>query len=124
MLIEGDALRAAQLPHRKKNCIVPSGERKAGILNLTRRRLTIEDDLILACARTDPDVQRIQDLLERDPDCQEVLSKAERWGLVPLVYASLRQVAPSGRVPTAISERLRHLSHRETIYGAARWTVL
>jgi hypothetical protein len=30
--------------------------------------LMLEDRLILACARTDPDVERVLDLVERGPD--------------------------------------------------------
>src|SRR5262249_22079306 len=82
--------------------------------------LTIQTNLILACARTDPDVQRIRDLVERGPDWQCFLRKTERWGLAPLVYNNLRQAAPPGQVPMAITERLRHLSHRDTTYGIVR----
>src|SRR4051812_5899004 len=87
-------------------------------------RLTLENRLILACARTDPDVERIQDLLEQVPNWQEILRKAERWGLAPLVYASLRQAAPSDRVPKAVTERLRQLYHRDTIHGVAKRQLL
>jgi hypothetical protein len=86
--------------------------------------LTIENGLILACARTDPDVQRIRDLVERGPDWQGILRQAERWGLAPLVYTNLRQAAQSGQVPSAITERLRHLYHRDTTYGLAQREVL
>jgi hypothetical protein len=86
--------------------------------------LTIENGLILACARTDPDAPRIQDMLERGPDWQAILLKAERWGLAPLVYTNLRQAAQSGQVPRAITERLRQLYHRDTIYGVAQRELL
>ena len=86
--------------------------------------LTIENGLILACARTDPDVQRIRDLVERGPDWQAILRKAERWRLAPLLYTNLRQAAQSGQVPKAITERLRHLYHRDTTYGVAQREVL
>jgi hypothetical protein len=86
--------------------------------------LTIENDLILACARTDPDVRRIQDLVEHGPDWQGILRKAERWGLAPLVYTNLRQAAQPGQVPRGTTERLRHLYHRDTAYGVARREVL
>src|SRR5262245_47161534 len=86
--------------------------------------LTTENGLILACARTDTDVQRIEDLLEDGPDWEEVLRKAERWGLAPLVYANLRQASQSGQVPKETIERLRHLSHRDATYGIAQRDVL
>src|SRR5262249_27132206 len=86
--------------------------------------LTTENGLILACARTDPDVQRIEDLLEDGPDWEGVLRRAERWGLAPLVYATLRQASQSGQVPKGIIERLRHLSHRDATYGIAQRDVL
>ncbi len=37
--------------------------------------LTLENRLILACARTDPDVQHIADLVERGPDWQAILQQ-------------------------------------------------
>jgi hypothetical protein len=86
--------------------------------------LTLENCLILACARTDPDAQRIQELLERGPDWQEILRKAERWGLAQLVYTNLRQAAQSGCVPKPVTECLRHFFHRDTIHGAARRELL
>ena len=87
-------------------------------------QLTIENGLILACARTDPDVQRIRDLVERGPDWQTILRKAERWGLAALVYTNLRQAAQPGQVPKATTERLRNLYHRDTTYGIAQREVL
>src|ERR1700755_3356558 len=81
---------------------------------------TLEDRLILACARVDPDAERIAALVGQAPDWEVFLRKTERWGLVPLVDASMKQ---SG-VPTAVAERLRHLRHRETIHGLARFELL
>jgi Uncharacterised nucleotidyltransferase len=86
--------------------------------------LTLENRLLLACARTDPDLERVRALVERGPDWQGILRRAERWGLAPLVYGSLRQVAPSGRVPKPVTERLRHLYHRDAIYGVAKRGLL
>jgi hypothetical protein len=86
--------------------------------------LTIEDGLILACVRMDPDVRQIKDLVERGPDWQAILRRVERWGLAPLVYTSLRQAAPPGQVPRETTEHLRHLYHRDTAYGVARRGVL
>ena len=86
-------------------------------------QLTIGNDLILACARTDPDVRRIRDLVERGPDWETVLRKAERWELVALVYTNLRQAA-GDQVPRTVTERLRSLYHRDTTYDVARRAVL
>ena len=86
--------------------------------------LTLENRLLLACARTEPDVQHIQALVEREPDWQGILRKTERWGLAPLVYTNLRQAAQSGQVPKPVAERLRHLYHRDTIHGVARRELL
>src|SRR5215470_2009713 len=86
--------------------------------------LPLENCLILACARTDPDVQRIADLVQRGPDWQAILQKVERWGLAPLVYTNLRQVVQSGHVPKPVAEHLRHLYHRDVIHGVARRELL
>jgi len=86
--------------------------------------LTIESELILACARTDPDAQRIGDLHGRGPDWRAVVRTAERWRVVPLLHASLRQVDRAGAVPNAVMERLRNLHHRDATYGIARRAML
>src|SRR5215468_2491927 len=86
--------------------------------------LTIEDSLILACARTDPDVQRIRDLLARRPDWQAVLRKVECWRVGPLVHASVRQATETAEVSAAIIERLRHLSQRDTAHEVAQREML
>ena len=86
--------------------------------------LTLENRLILACARTEPDVQHIQALVARGPDWQAILRKTERWGLAPLVYTHLRQAVHSGHVPKPVAERLRHLYHRDTIHDVARRELL
>ena len=85
---------------------------------------TLENRLILACARTEPDVQRLQALVARGPDWQAILRKTERWRLAPLVYTNLRQAVQSGQVPKPVAERLRHLYHRDTIHGVARRELL
>src|SRR5262249_13259043 len=86
--------------------------------------LTSENGLILACARTDPDVRRIQELVERGPDWQSILRKAERWGLGLLVYTNLQRATHPDQVPQAITERLRHLSRLDATYGVAQRQVL
>lgn len=86
--------------------------------------LTLENSLILACARTDPEVPRIEDLVQRDPDWQLVLQKVERWRLAPLVYTNLRAAIRSGHVPPPVAQHLRHLYHRDTIHGVARRELL
>jgi len=86
--------------------------------------LTLENSLILACAQTDPDRQRLQALVARGPAWPQLLRKVERWGLAPLVYTHLRSASRSGQVPTPVTERLRHLYHRDTIHGVAQREVL
>ena len=83
--------------------------------------LTLEDRLILACARTDANVQGVAELVELAPDWGAVVRKAERWGVVPLVDAHLRL---SDRVPKDVAQRLRHLRQHETIHGLARFEML
>jgi Uncharacterised nucleotidyltransferase/Protein of unknown function (DUF5672) len=86
--------------------------------------LTLENSLILACARTDPDGQRIEDLVRRGPDWHAILRRVERWGMVPLVSTNLRQAVHSSQVPIQVMERLRNLNHRDTIHGVARRELL
>src|SRR5215471_14492317 len=86
--------------------------------------LPLENCLILACARTEPDVQRIEDLVQRGPDWQAILQKVERWGLPSFVYTNLRQLIQSGHVPKPVAEHLRHLYRRDTIHGVARRELL
>jgi len=82
--------------------------------------LTLENRLLLACARTKPDTQHLQALVARGPDWQAILRKTERWGLAPLVYTNLQQAIHSGHVPQSVAERLRHLYRRDTIHGVAQ----
>jgi hypothetical protein len=86
--------------------------------------LSLENRLLLACARTDPDVQRVRALVADGPDWQAVLRQAERWGLAPLAYAALRQSDPAGQVPRPVTERLRHLHHRAAMHSAAQRELL
>src|SRR5262245_40349945 len=84
--------------------------------------LTVENRLILACARSDADVQGIEELSGRGPDWQAIMRKAERWGLAPLVYTNLRQA--ERRVPKVVVERLRSLYRGDAIHGVARQELL
>jgi hypothetical protein len=86
--------------------------------------LTLENSVILACMRAEPEVRHIQELVERGPDWQEIARKSEQWGVGPLLYINLRQAVPSGHVPAPVAERLRHLYHREAIHGTARRELL
>ena len=86
--------------------------------------LTLENRLLLACARTEPDVQHIQALVARGPDWQAILRKTEGWGLAPLVYTNLRQAVQAGQMPKEVADRLRYLSHRDTIHDVARRELL
>lgn len=82
--------------------------------------LTIEDRLILACARTDPEAVRVAELVRCGPDWRRIVRKAERWKLVPLVHTNVRQAS----APVAVVERLRHLHHLDATYGLARRAIL
>jgi Uncharacterised nucleotidyltransferase len=86
--------------------------------------LTLENSLILACVRTEPDVQCIHELVERCPDWPVIVRKAERWRVVPSVYLQLRREAQSGRVPGPAAEGLKHLYRRDTIRGVATRELL
>ena len=77
----------------------------------------LEDRLILACARTDPDVSRIENLAALGPVWDEFVRKTQRLGLIPLVHASVRQAAESGDVPKSVSQHLRHLYHRDAVHS-------
>jgi hypothetical protein len=59
--------------------------------------LTLENSLILACLRTEPDLQRIRELVERRPEWPVIVRKAERWRVVPSVYLQLRRGAQLNR---------------------------
>ena len=86
--------------------------------------LTLENSLILACVRTEPDVQRIRELVERCPEWSVIVRKAERWRVVPSVYLQLRRGAQPGRVPGPVAEGLKHLYYRDTIRGVAKRELL
>jgi hypothetical protein len=79
--------------------------------------LNLEDHLILACARTDPDVSSIENMAARGPAWEGFVRKTQRLGLIPLVHTSLRQAAGSGHVPKSVSEHLRHINHREAVHS-------
>ena len=86
--------------------------------------LTLEKFLILACVRTEPDVERIRELVERCPEWPVIVRKADRWCVVPSVYLQLRRGAQSGRVPRPVAEGLKHLYYRDTIRGVAKRELL
>ncbi len=86
--------------------------------------LTLENSLILACVRTEPDVQRIHELVERCPEWPVIVLKADLWRVVPSVYLQLRRGAQPGRVPGPVAEGLKHLYYRDTIRGLAKRELL
>jgi hypothetical protein len=86
--------------------------------------LTLENSLILACLGTEPDVQRIRELVERCPDWPAIVRKAERWAVVPSVYLQLKPDAESGRLPGSAADSLKHLYYRDTIRGVAKRELL
>jgi hypothetical protein len=85
--------------------------------------LSLENRLILACARTATDVDLIQDLVDRGPDWELVLQRAARWRLAPLVYVNVRQAVPFSQVPEPVTSQLRSYCHRATIRSVA-WRKL
>lgn len=87
-------------------------------------RLTLENHVLLACARTDPDLDVIQNLVERGPDWQAIVRRAEHWGIVPLVYTSLRQIDSFDHLPAPVVEHFRHLYRRDTIHSIAQREML
>jgi Uncharacterised nucleotidyltransferase len=86
--------------------------------------LTLENSLILACVRTEPDVQRIRELVERCPEWPVIVRKAEQWRVVPSVYLQLRRAAQGGRVPGPVAEGLKHLYYRNTIHSVVKRELL
>jgi putative nucleotidyltransferase-like protein len=74
--------------------------------------------------RTEPDVQRIRELVERCSEWPVIVRNAERWRVVPSVYLQLRRGAQSGRVPGPVAEGLKHLYYRDTIHGVAKRELL
>lgn len=89
-----------------------------------RSSLTPENRLILACVRTAPNGDRIQDLVERAPDWQTVLRRGERWGVASLIYSNLRQATAADQVPAPAMEQLRHIFRRDTIHSVAQRELL
>src|SRR5262245_51758202 len=82
--------------------------------------LTLENSLILACVRPEPDVQHIRELVERRPEWQEIVRKSERWRVVPSVHLQLKQADRSERIPASVAQRLKHLYYRDTIRSVAK----
>jgi hypothetical protein len=88
------------------------------------RSVTLENRLILACARVEPNLPAIEDMVKRDPDWQEVVRNSERWGVAPVVYANLRREAVCGCVPASVAEQLRHAYRRDAIRSVTQHTAL
>ncbi|VVB69310.1 putative nucleotidyltransferase [uncultured archaeon] len=66
-----------------------------------------EGELLLICARNRPDVSRgrLEELLSEGPDWQYLLKAADRHGLLPLLYRTLREA--QDQVPPAVLSDLR-----------------
>lgn len=86
--------------------------------------LTLENRLILACTRSEPDLQQIEQIIDRGPDWQAILRATDQWGLASLVYTSLHSLAPTSKVPAAVLEQLRHSYRRDTIHSIAQRDLL
>lgn len=85
---------------------------------------SLENRMVFACARVEPDLGLLAELAERGPDWQAVVRKAAQWGLESLVYASLRRLAAPERVPATALEQLRHTYRRDTIHSVAQRELL
>src|SRR5690242_1477056 len=79
--------------------------------------LTVEDRLLLACARIEPDLTTLRDLAAQHPDWATFVRKVERCGLATAVYSTARR---SADLPREIAQRLRTIHHRDAIYAVAR----
>jgi hypothetical protein len=66
--------------------------------------LTLENSLILACVRTEPDVQRIRELVERCPEWPVIVRKADH---LFISNHALQQDYAARKVSTAFSRSLR-----------------
>ena len=86
--------------------------------------LTLENRLIFACARSEPDLDQLQDLVGRGPDWRAVVRKTTQWGLASLVYTSIRQLDAPGQAPAAAIEQLRHIYRLDTIHSVAQRELL
>src|SRR5579859_5031105 len=87
--------------------------------------LTLENCLILACARTDPDAQRIKELVERGPDWPGVLLEGRAVGLVVVGLhqpAAGSPIGPRAEARCGVPQTLlppRHDSRRRPARAAA-----
>ena len=88
---------------------------------------SLEYQLILLCARCQPDIGLLNDFLDRAApsiDWDEVIQSASMHNVLPLVYRSLTELAPN-RVPKAVLSRLMKLylincAHSQRLAGAAQ----
>jgi hypothetical protein len=75
----------------------------------SRLRKTQETLLLLACARTDINSRKIQELAQRKLNWRTLLEQAEHYGVLPLVYTHLQQVVHSAQVPPDIMAEFKKL---------------
>jgi Uncharacterised nucleotidyltransferase len=71
---------------------------------------TLESRLLLACAHTQAEPEKIQHLLRHNLDWQGIVERAEHYGITPLVWANLRRLTDSGQLPPEVMEQLKVLS--------------
>jgi hypothetical protein len=86
--------------------------------------LSLENSLILACVRTEPDIERIRELVARCPEWPVIIRKAERWRVAASVHLQLRKDVQSGRVPASVADDLKHLFYRDAIRGIVKRKLL
>ena len=88
---------------------------------------SLEYQLILLCARCQPDIRLLNDLLDRATaliDWEEVIKASSMHNVLPLVYRALSELA-SDRVPKTVLSRLMKLylincAHSQRLAGAAQ----
>lgn len=85
---------------------------------------SLENRLILACTRTAPNLQQIENLIDGGPDWPAILRVTEQWGVATLVYTTLRLIAETGKIPATVMEQLRHLYRRDTIHNIGQRHLL
>ena len=85
---------------------------------------TLENRLILACTRTEPNLQQIEKLIDGGPDWQAILRVTDQWGVATLVYTNLRLIAETSKTPAVVLEQLRHLYRRDTIHNIGQRNLL
>ena len=78
---------------------------------------TLENRLILACTRIEPNLQQIENLIDGGPDWQAIVRVTDQWGVATLVYTNLRLIAETSTLPSAVLEQLRAILRAPALLG-------